>query len=605
MSWTTAVWSLNVGVCLTLSGVHLLAWLKSRDSWRNLSFSVFAASVGAVAAFELVAMQARSPAEYEGILRWAHVPVAFLVGSLVWFIRYYLLSGRDWLLWLIIAERAVILGLNFTSGPNINFLEITELRYVPAWGDLAVVPVGTASPWEWLIRLSEMLVLGFLVDASVVAWRRGRRRSVLLIGTAFACSIAGAAAFSIAFTKGGLPGPMTVSMPFMIIMGVIGIQLSLDLARSQRLAAELQESRDRLSLAAEAADLVIWEWQVPGAASDINERGRVLVGGTGGAELDFAGFLETVYEDDRKWIRKAVQRALDDLDDFHVEYRIVAGADQVRWFSAHGRAAQASGGTRLLRGVSVEITREKQAENERLQLRLGLVRVNRTLQLTELSASLAHEINQPLGAIMNNAATARRLIARRGPNEDDITEILQDIEQDAKRGGDIIRNLRNMARSNELELEQLDVNALTEEVVDLLHANVIAAQASVRLDLAGGIPPIPGSKIALQQVLINLIFNALEAMRESPRRVITLRTVANAAGTVTVSVADTGRGLSEADADRVFEPYYTTRDDGLGLGLRVSRTIVEAHGGRIWVTSLPGAGATFCFSLPAGLGDPA
>jgi len=585
--------------------VHLLAWLKSRDSWRNFSFSVFAASVGAVAVFELLAMQARSPAEYEGILKWAHVPVAVLVSSLVWFIRLYLQSGRGWLLWLIIAERAVILALNFTSGANINFLEITELRYVPTWGDLAAVPVGIVHPWEWLIRLSEVLVLGFVIDASVAAWRRGRTRSVLLVAAALACSVVVAATFSIMFTRGELPGPMTVSLAFMIIMAVMGYQLSLDLASSQRLAAELQHSQDRLTLAAEAADLVIWELDVPGAASEMNEAGRVLLGGTGGAELNFGGFLETVHEDDRERLRQAVQRALDDLDDFYVEYRVVAGTDPVRWFSAHGRASHASGGTRLLRGVSVDITREKQAENERSRLRIGLARVNRTLQLTELSTSLAHEINQPLGAILNNAVTARTLITRRERGENDITGILQDIEQDAKRGGDIIRNLRSMARNDDSELEQLDVNALAEEVVELLHTNVIASHASVHLHLGAGIPPITASRIGLQQVLVNLILNALEAMVESPSRIITLQTVLDTAGTVTVSVADTGPGLPEADADKVFESYYTTKDDGLGLGLRVSRSIVERHGGRIWATNLPGAGARFCFSLPMRKGGPA
>jgi two-component system sensor kinase FixL len=149
MSWTTFVWSMNAGICLTLAGVHLLVWLRARDSWTTLAFAVSAAAAAVTAVFELDLMHAQTTVQYGQVLRWIQIPVAVIVVSLIWFIRLYLRAGRPWLAWSICGLQVLVVIVTFASVPNINFREITALRQVPMWGEMAAVPFGVMS-WRIL-----------------------------------------------------------------------------------------------------------------------------------------------------------------------------------------------------------------------------------------------------------------------------------------------------------------------------------------------------------------------------------------------------------------------------------------------------------------------
>ncbi|WP_438011138.1 response regulator [Sorangium sp. So ce321] len=260
-------------------------------------------------------------------------------------------------------------------------------------------------------------------------------------------------------------------------------------------------------------------------------------------------------------------------------------------------------------------TEELRAANERLARELELTRtaelkvqkaqdelahLNRVSAMSELAASLAHELSQPLAAILSNAQAAERLLAHAPPDIAEARAALADIMADDRRAGQIIQRMRAMLRKGELSVAALDLDALIREVVRLMASAALLAGTTVRIELAPGLPRVRGDGIQLQQVLLNLLVNALDAVARRPpeARLVVVRTRRADGGQIELSVADSGEGIRPADLERVFEPFFTSKPQGLGVGLAISRSIVEAHGGRLWAEHCPGEGATFRCALP-------
>jgi hypothetical protein len=262
MSWVTVIWSMTAGICLALAGVHLLVWSRSKKSWANLLFAVAATSAAACASAELFLMTSETPGEYGERLRLFHVPLAFLVISMVWFIRLYLQAGPLWLAWLITGMRVVILALQFILEPNLNFLAITDLHHIAAWGETVASPIGEKNPWTNLTHASGILFLLFVLDATRTAWHKGYRRRAVVVGGTFACGIAAAVVSSELMNQGVLPVPCTLSILFLIIVCGMAYEMSVDLLRANQLAAELADAQERMRLSAEAANLGLWEWDI-------------------------------------------------------------------------------------------------------------------------------------------------------------------------------------------------------------------------------------------------------------------------------------------------------------------------------------------------------
>jgi two-component system, LuxR family, sensor kinase FixL len=248
----------------------------------------------------------------------------------------------------------------------------------------------------------------------------------------------------------------------------------------------------------------------------------------------------------------------------------------------------------------VDITARRIAEAEMAQQRNELTHLSRVTLLGELSGSLAHELNQPLTAILSNAQAALRFLAQDPSDIDEVRNILNDIADDDKRAGEIIQRLRTLFKKGEAPRRWLDVNEIVLVVLRLMRSDLTSRSVSVSTELAANLPGVEGDPVQLQQVLLNLIINGCDAMAGAPGdRQLALRTAATDDGTVVVSVTDRGAGVPPADLERIFEPFVTTKADGLGLGLAVCRTIVAAHGGRLWGTNnVDAAGATFHLALP-------
>lgn len=253
----------------------------------------------------------------------------------------------------------------------------------------------------------------------------------------------------------------------------------------------------------------------------------------------------------------------------------------------------------LLGDVFANTLSRRRSEMEGQRLRQDLAHVGRVSTMGELTASLAHELNQPLTAILSNAQAAQRILAVETPDLAEIRDILGDIVEDDKRAGEVIRRLRGFLKKSSLELLPLDIGELVSQVARLVSSDAIIRNVAIRLELAPGLPPVCGDRVQLQQVILNLLMNGLDAMRDSDERALVLRTFAADPATVVVAVEDTGVGIDEADLDHVFHAFYTTKPDGLGMGLAIARSIVEAHGGCLGARNNPGGGATFSFTLPA------
>jgi C4-dicarboxylate-specific signal transduction histidine kinase len=240
------------------------------------------------------------------------------------------------------------------------------------------------------------------------------------------------------------------------------------------------------------------------------------------------------------------------------------------------------------------------------QRRKEVTHLTRVAILGELSGALAHELNQPLTAILSNAQAAQRLLARAPIDLAELGEILKDIVTDDIRAGEVIARLRALLRKEEANLQPLDLNEVTTEVLALARSELIERHVAVSTRLAPGLPRARGDRVQLQQVMLNLLLNACEAMsaNEPAKRILTASTVRDGEGLLLVAIADRGSGIPPDAADRLFEPFFTTKPHGLGLGLSICRSIIAAHGGRLWADNNPDGGATFTFALPTQNGDP-
>jgi len=241
--------------------------------------------------------------------------------------------------------------------------------------------------------------------------------------------------------------------------------------------------------------------------------------------------------------------------------------------------------------ADLERTRQQQAE---------LAHLSRVTMLGELSGSLAHELNQPLTAILSNAQAAQRFLAHDKVDLDELRDILKDIVDEDKRAGEVIRRLRLLLKKGEVQHQPLDVNEVVLEVLKLVRSDLVNQGVTAHTELAPGLPLLHGDRVQLQQVLLNLVMNACDAMSGVVRdeRQFIIRTKPADGQGVEVAVSDRGRGIPADHIERVFQPFFTTKPHGMGLGLSVCRTILTAHGGKLWAENNPDRGATFHFTLP-------
>ncbi len=855
-----AVWPMIAGACLILAAISLRVSAIERARLAYLLFAFMALAVAGVAVCEMLMMRAQTIEQFGSAQRWMQVPAFIIVVSMVWFVRTFIGAERLWLAYAICTLRLVALIVNFSSGANLNYRQITALRQIRLWGGEVVTAAdGVLNPWTWLGQLTLLLLVVYVLDAAVTAWRRGdrdaRRRAANVGGSIAVCVLAAGTDYALVLEQVISP-PYIIAPTFFFVLLAMGYELSADVVRSDWLGrllrasnARLRDSDRQMDLAADAAGLGLWQWEVGRDEVSISSIGRELFGFAPDEGISREQLLSCIHPDDREDVREGINASLRGGVHYEKEFRIVLPDGGTRWLASRGRVEPGEdGAAALMCGVSfdvtarrrfdqtlletegrfrtmadaapvmmwmagtdksctffnrawleftgrtmkeelgngwtddihpadaerclrtytdafdarrdfameyrlrrhdgeyrwivdngaprfaadgtfagyigscfdvtelrraeerlrlvveaapnavimvdeaggialvnervtalfgyaqaeiigrpiemlvpaalrsvhrahrdaywlnpgqrpmgmgrelygqrkdgsrvplevglspihtsegtfilasiVDITERRRMEVEMASQRSELAHLSRVNLLGELSGSLAHELNQPLTAILSNAQAALRFLANDPGNVDELRDILEDIVDDDKRAGDVIRRLRVLFKKGEPHHEFVDVNEIVQDVMGLMRSDFVNRDVKVDADLAPNLPSVRGDRIQLQQVLLNLIVNGCDAMEGvgDHRARLLLETRLAQDNGVEVAVTDYGRGIGAAEMERIFEPFFTTKPLGMGLGLAVCKTIINSHGGHLGAANNASGGATFSFSMPA------
>ena len=608
MSWVTFIWAVVIGACATMALPHLLIGIK-RKTWENLFFAIAALSVAGIACGELAIMHSRTAEEIGRAIQWTHLPVFFLVLAIVGFVRFYFGTGRLWLGIAACVARLVSLVINFAFPPNLSFREITSLRQFSFLGETIAMPEGVVSPWTHLGELSSLLVLAFVVDASLTLWRRGTsedRRRAAVVGGSITLFILVAAGLSALVHAKVIDLPYLVSFPFLGVIAAMGYELSRDVLRAAQLARELGEEERRLDLAAQAGGMGMWRWDVANDQVWMNEKGRSLFGFAPQDKPNAERFRSRIHSEDREAVRAVAAKALPVGADYETEYRVVLPDGAIRWLHSRGRVELGADGKPCrVHGVSFDVTEPKLSEQallesemrfrtvadaapvliwmsgpdklctffnkgwldftgrkmeqelgngwaegvhaddfahcldiyknsfdarqpftmeyrlrrndgeyrwvldsgtprfsddgaflgyigsciditERMQAELNhqrqnmeLARVGRVAVMGELAASLAHEVNNPIGAMVANASAGQRLIATGKVEIGELNDLLADIAADGRRAGEIFRVFAIWSARARSAGSVTEINDTIQDLLRIVHAEAVGRDVAV------------------------------------------------------------------------------------------------------------------------------
>lgn len=736
MSWVTFIWAVVIGASVTMALPHLFIGLKGR-TWENLLFAIAALGVAGTGLGELAVMHSQTPEEIGRAIQLTHIPLFFLIVAILGFVRAYFGTGRIWLGLAVVGVRIALLVINFTFPPNVNFVAITGLRRFEFLGETVSMPAGVVGAGTILGQLGSLLMIIFVIDASITLWRRGSvegRRRAAVVGGTIALFILVSAGLAALTHRNVIQLPYLISFPFLGVIVAMGFELSYDILRAAQTQrqlrlneAALRESNTQMSLAVSAANLGLWVWNIPRDEIWITKEGKRLFGFPESEQVDRERFVTAVHEEDRSAMEALIRTSFVKGGEYENEYRIVRPGGEVRWMAGYGRVElDAQGQPAFMRGVTRDITKRKLAEEalresearfrtvadvapvmiwmsgpnnegvfynkgwleftgrpvaqelgagwlegvhaedrancldvcgsafgkrepftvefrlrredgeyrwlldtgtprfesdgtflgyigsciditERRQAELDhqlqsteLARVGRLAVMGELAASLAHEVNNPLGAMVTNASAGQRLLSHGQLRTDELHELLADIVSDGQRARQVIESIRNMVRKSETTHSLVDITDVVRDLLRIVRADAIARNVSLVAEVDPNAGVVLADRVQLLQVLLNLTMNAFEALtvtRAESRQVV-IRADRVQDGKICVSVRDAGPGFPDGLTDQLFEPFFSTKTEGTGMGLAIARSIIEAHGGTLSARNGSGGGAIFTICLP-------
>src|SRR2546423_2550744 len=375
----------------------------------------------------------------------------------------------------------------------------------------------------------------------------------------------------------------------------------------QRVQETWRERDARINLAAESADLAFWVIYPEQNTAWMSDKGRRIYGFDSKLPLTRDLICSRVHPDERAAVYAAFDRACASHGLFESEHRLVLPYGKTRWVIVRGRCLEDEhGGLLELIGVTIDVSAQKQS-NLQLQIqREEMSHLNRVALMGEMTASVAHELNQPLTAIANNASAARRFLERGNIDPALLKQLLQDMVADSQRAGEVIRGIRALVRKDKTVVRSvLNLNTVIADTLRLVSSDIVLRESVVITEMDHSLPQVEAVPVQIQQVLLNLIMNALDAVESRPpverRIIVTTRSLSG--DSAEVAVRDFGAGLPKDRPDKVFDHFFSTKQTGMGMGLTIVRSIIETHGGKISAENASDRGARFFFHLPAARGD--
>jgi PAS domain S-box-containing protein len=369
----------------------------------------------------------------------------------------------------------------------------------------------------------------------------------------------------------------------------------------KRAEEAIEASERKLMLIVNTIPALVWSATIDGSAEFFNQHYLDYIGLTA-EQASGSGWRSTVHPDDLGNLVAAWEEMKNAGVGGEIEARLRRADGEYRWFLLRTNPLRDERGEIVKwYGINTDIEDRKRTENALNDARAELAHVARVSMLNALTASIAHEVNQPLSGIITNASTCLRMLDASPPNVEGARETARRMLRDGNRAADVIARLRALFSKKETRVESLDLNDATREVIALSSSNLQRGRVVLEAELADDLPRVTGDRVQLQQVILNLLHNALDAMdgiHDRPRELL-IRTEREDADGVRLTVRDAGVGIDRRSIDKLFDAFYSTKSAGMGVGLAVSRSIIESHRGRIWAASNEDSGATFAFSIPS------
>jgi PAS domain S-box-containing protein len=457
---------------------------------------------------------------------------------------------------------------------------------------------------HYVIRTRKGLILGDASTSTLVSddvyVRLRRSRSILCLPIVKQAKLTG-----VLYLENDL-APHVFTPDRIAVLELLASQAAISLDNAY-LYADLQRSEAFLAEGQRLSRTGSWSWYVAtGKVAWSDEHYRIFGYDPRQTVATFNLFLQTVHPDDRLLVKRNLDAAIRDRTGFSFEFRLSRPDGTIAHVQGVGRPVlNESGAVDQYLGSTMDISERKRAEDALRHAEANLVHVARLTTMGELTASIAHEVNQPLAAIVSNAEACMLWLEREQPRLDEARRAAERIIANGQRAGEVIKSVRALARKTALEMTRFDINDAIGEVLDMMRIEMRRNDVSLEADLKAGLPTVTGDRVQLQQVVMNLILNAIEAMStvsDRPRR-LRVASSGEEAGHVLVAVEDSGVGLDAEAMKRLFDSFYTTKREGLGLGLSICRSIISEHGGRLWADANAGPGSTFRFTVPISADD--